>query len=207
MIPGSQRHLPAERRIHYPAMVMRRLLLSLLPVLIQVSTVSALQGPSRGITTVSPDGREFVNVFNAASDRTRLVTVFSPTCGHCLRGAADIQNILSKESGARIKVLVLWAPILGRDSRRAAQQATAYLRDPRAEHFWDLWNFGRQNYAKQLEYPRSDAAWDIFVLYKPHLAWQRSGPEPTVWFQDRGMDIGLKYTADLLHEHVKKWIR
>ncbi len=186
---------------------MRRLLLSLFLVPIQVSGVVALQGPSRGITTVSPDGREFVNVFNAASDRTRLVTVFSPTCGHCLRGAADIQNILSKESGARIKVLVLWAPILGRDSRRAAQQATAYLQDPRAEHFWDLWNFGRQNYAKQLEYPSSDAAWDIFVLYKPHLAWQRSGPKPTVWFQDRGMDIGLEYTAELLHEHVKKWIR
>ena len=207
MIPASLRHLPSGRRIHYPALVMRRLLLSLLLVLIQVGAVVALQGPSRGITSVSPDGREFVNVFNAASDRTRLVTIFSPTCGHCLRGAADIQNILSKESGARIKVLILWAPILGMDSKRAAQQAAAYLRDPRAEHFWDLWNFGRQHYNKQLQYPEDASAWNIFILYKSHLAWRQGGPEPTVWMQGHKLDIGLKYTAELLHEHVKKWIR
>ena len=121
--------------------------------------------------------------------------------------AADIQNILRKEAGARIKVLVLWAPILGSDSRRAAQQATAYLRDPRAEHFWDLWNFGRQHYTQRFQYPANSTAWDIFVLYKPHLAWQKGSPEPTVWLQDRGMEIGLKYAAELLHEHVKTWTR
>ena len=207
MIPGFHGHLPAERRIHYPALVMRRLLLSLFLVLIQAGAAVALQGPSRGITTISPDGREFVNVFNAASDRTRLVTVFSPTCGHCLRGAADIQNILSKEPTARIKVLILWAPILGRDSRRAALQAAAYLRDPRAEHFWDLWNFGRQHYNKKLQYPDDKSAWNIYILYKPHLAWHRSGPEPTVWMQGHHLDFGLEYTADLLHEHVKKLVR
>lgn len=207
MIPAKCRHLPPGRRIHYPALVMRRLLLSLLLVPIVVSAVFALQGPSRGITPVSPAGREFVNVFNAASDRTRLVTVFSPTCGHCLRGAADIQSILSKEPGARIKVLVLWAPILGRDSRRAALQAAAYLQDPRAEHFWDLWNFGRQHYNKQLQYPDDASAWNIFILYKPHLGWHGDGPEPTVWMQGHHLDFGLEYTAELLHEHVKKWIR
>ena len=207
MNPEPFRNLPRGRRIHYPAMAMRRLLLSLLLVPVLVSTLVALQGPSPGLTSVSPDGREFVNVFNAASDRTRLVTVFSPTCGHCLRGAADIQNMLSKESGARIKVLILWAPILGRDSRRAAQQAAAYLRDPRAEHFWDLWNFGRQHYNKKLQYPEEASAWNIFILYKPHLAWHRSGPEPTVWMQGHHLDFGLEYTADSLHEHVKKLIR
>ena len=207
MIPGSHRHLPRGQRIHYPALVMRRLLLSLLLVSIQVGAVVALQGPSRGITPVSPDGREFVNVFNAASDRTRLVTVFSPTCGHCLRGAADIQNILSKEPGARIKVLILWAPILGMDSKRAALQAAAYLRDPRAEHFWDLWNFGRQHYNKRLNYPDDASAWNIYILYKPHIAWHGSGPEPTVWMQGHHLDFGLEYTADLLHEHIKKLIR
>lgn len=207
MTSASRRHLPPGRRIHYPALVMRRLLPSLFLVLIQVSALAALQGPSPGITSVSPDGREFVNVFNAASDRTRLVTVFSPTCGHCLRGAADIQNILSKESSARIKALILWAPILGMDSKRAAQQAAAYLRDPRAEHFWDLWNFGRQHYNKKLQYPDDHSAWNIFILYKPHLAWHGDGPEPTVWMQGHHLDFGLEYTADLLHEHVKKWIR
>ena len=186
---------------------MRSVLLTLLMAPIHVPSGVALQGPSLGVTSVSPDGREFIGVFNAASDKTRLVTVFSPTCGRCLKGAVDIQNILRKEAAARIKVLVLWAPILGSDSRGAAQQATAYLRNPRAEHFRDPWNFGRQHYTQRFQYPKDSTAGDIFVLYKPHLAWHKSGPEPTVWLQDRGMDAGLKYTSGLLHEHVKTWTR
>lgn len=186
---------------------MRNVLLALLMAPIHVFTGVGLQGPSPGVTSVSPDGREFIGVFNAASDRTRLVTVFSPTCGRCLKGAADIQNILRKEDGARIKVMVLWAPILRSDSRGAAQQATAYLRDPRAEHFWDVWNFGWQHYTERFRYPKDSTAWDIFVLYRPHLAWHKSSPEPTVWLQDRGPYVGLKYTAELLHEHIKTWTR
>lgn len=186
---------------------MSGLIISLLLSLSSFKSGVELQGPVRELTVVSPGGKEFVNAFNAASDRTRLVTVFSPTCGHCLRGAADIQSILRKEDTARIKVLVLWSPIRGPDSRRSAEQATVYLRDPRAEHFWDLWNFGRQHYTKRFQYPEDSTAWDIFVLYKPHLSWHKGGPNPTAWMQGRGLDIGLKYTADLLHQHVKKWIR
>ncbi len=38
-----------------------------------------MQGPSRGVTQVSYDGKEFIAAFNAAADRTRLVLIFSPT--------------------------------------------------------------------------------------------------------------------------------
>ena len=71
---------------------------------------------------------------------------------------------------ARVKVLVLWAPIQEADNRFAAQKATAYLNDLRVDHFWDLWNFGMNHYTKKLNYPEGKTAWDIFVLYKPHHA-------------------------------------
>ena len=38
-----------------------------------------MQGPSRGVTQVAYDGKEFIAAFNAAADRTRLVLIFSPT--------------------------------------------------------------------------------------------------------------------------------
>ena len=38
-----------------------------------------MQGPTRSITQVSYDGKEFIGAFNAAADRTRLVLIFSPT--------------------------------------------------------------------------------------------------------------------------------
>ena len=185
---------------------MKRLLLVLLLVFVLSGTGIALQGPTLTITSVSTDGKEFIGAFNAASDRIRLVTVFSPTCGHCIRGASDIAKMLKQEKKAKIKVLILWAPILSRDSKLAAERATAYLQDSRSEHFWDLWNFGRQHYTRQLDYPEDETAWDIFVLYKPHLSWKQNSPEPTVWLQDHGLDFGLKYSAELLHQHVKMWI-
>ena len=36
-------------------------------------------GAAQPLTAVSFDGKEFISAFNAASDRTRLVLVFSPT--------------------------------------------------------------------------------------------------------------------------------
>ncbi len=38
-----------------------------------------MQGPSRGLTQVSYNGKEFKSAFNVATDRTRLVLIFSPT--------------------------------------------------------------------------------------------------------------------------------
>lgn len=36
-------------------------------------------GEQQPVQSLSFDGREFTNAFNAAADRPRLVTVFSPT--------------------------------------------------------------------------------------------------------------------------------
>ena len=159
--------------------------------------------------SVSYGGREFLNAFNAASDRTRLVLVFSPTCSHCLQGASEVAQILGQFPNARIKVLVLWSPLLGRDSSFAAQDATVYLTDPRAQHFWDLWTFGVSHYTQKFEYPEDRLAWDIFVLYESGIDWRSSGaaPDPSFWMQHHNLDIGPKYTQALLKSELEKLLR
>ena len=170
--------------------------------------VQALKG-HRVLHSVSYGGREFLNAFNAASDRTRLVLVFSPTCSHCLQGASEVAQILSQFPNERIKVLVLWSPLLGRDSSFAAQDATAYLTDPRAQHFWDLWTFGVNHYTQKFKYPEDRQAWDIFVLYGSGPDWRSSGaaPEPSFWMQNHHLDIGPKYTQALLKSELEKLLR
>lgn len=108
---------------------------------------------------------------------------------------------------AKLKVLVLWSPIRAQDNKSSATRASAYLADPRVEHFWDLWSFGVKTYTKQLKYPQGEVAWDIFLLYKERLKWEKGPPEPTVWLQNRQLSHGTKYSQDLLAEELGRLLR
>jgi hypothetical protein len=89
----------------------------------------------------------------------------------------------------------------------AATRATSYMADRRTEHFWDLWSFALNAYTKLLDYPGTETAWDVFLVYKPHLRWKDKPPEPTSWLQAHGLDIGLEYTPGLLEQELGKWIK
>ena len=46
---------------------------------LEVAYQDVFPGEQQYVSTLSFDGKEFVNAFNATADRTRLVLVFSPT--------------------------------------------------------------------------------------------------------------------------------
>ena len=176
--------------------------LSLVLLLLQGAGLQG--GKTQPITPLSFDGREFKNAFNATSDRPRLVMVFSPTCPHCLKGASEAREVLERMPEAKLKVLTLWSPILRRDSKGAAERATAYLSDPRTEHFWDLWTFGVRTYTQQFQYPQNKKAWDIFILYDADLTWGEKPPETAILMQHRDVEIGTKYNQKLLEKELAR---
>ena len=102
---------------------------------------------------------------------------------------------------------MLWSPILQNDSRTAAENASAFLPDTRARHYWDLWSFASRAYTQQFQFPKNRVAWEIFVVYKPGIVWKGKPPEPTLWLQALDLDIGTKYTPRLLEIELEKWIR
>lgn len=91
------------------------------------------------------------------------------------------------------------------DTHFAASQATRYIPDPRAEHFWDLWKFGSRTYANQFGIPENQA-WDLFVFYKPYIEWKDAPPEPTFWMQARGLKVGEAYSEQALEDALKPWL-
>lgn len=180
-------------------MVMRIILLAFLAFSMQSSSDIEIQ-------TLSFDAKAFKEAFNAASDRPRLVGIFSPTCGHCLKACSELQEILKEKPDARLKVFLLWAPFMHkRDNLSLAQRATGYLPDSRVEHFWDLWKYASKAYETQLQIPENQA-WDMFVFYKPHLVWQEAAPEPTFWLQNRGLDVGVPYSQEDLQTGLEEWM-
>jgi hypothetical protein len=101
----------------------------------------------------------------------------------------------------------MWGPIREADSRSAAEIASGYLPDPRAQHFWDLWSYTVKLYTLQLAFPQNTIAWDIFVIYKPQLFWGAAPPEPTAWLQNLGLQHGTKYSPQLMETELEKWMR
>jgi len=91
------------------------------------------------------------------------------------------------------------------DNRRMAENATRYLPDQRAQHFWDLWRYGSRVYAQQLKCPPEEA-WDLMVLYKPHLVWRVYAPLPSLVMRARRISAGVPYDKEVLAEEIEKWI-
>ncbi len=158
------------------------------------------------VTPLSFDAEVFREAFNQAADRPRLVVVVSPTCGHCLQLASDVQDVLSRQPQSRLKVFVLWEPYMSGDTRASAQRAASFLADSRVVHYWDLWRYGARVYSAQLGIPAMEA-WDMLVFYKPHLVWKESPPEPTFWMQNRGLQIGTPYAKDAFEKEILQWAR
>jgi hypothetical protein len=101
--------------------------------------------------------------------------------------------------------LVIWAPYLKRDTQKTAQNAARYLPDQRSIHFWDPWRFTSKAYAKEFRIPEEEA-WDMHVLYKPHLQWQETVPPATEWFQKRKYKVGTPYSKAALESALREWI-
>ncbi len=104
---------------------------------------------------------------------------------------------------AKIKVMVLWTPLLPDDNQAAAKRATAHLSDSRVRHFWDLWAFANKHYAKEFNLPVQEA-WDLVAVYKRYLSWGGDLPEPTFWMQRRGLKTGTPFDKAQLEERLRE---
>jgi hypothetical protein len=77
----------------------------------------------------------------------------------------------------RLRVYVVWGPMLGEEKAEDAKQATAYLPDPRVTHFWTPGH----GLAEAMEGPLGIAgsrAWDTYQVFTPDAQWGEVPPTP-----------------------------
>ena len=89
--------------------------------------------------------------------------------------------MLEKVSDPRLRVYVVWLPILGFDGKKAAAAATGLIPDSRAAHFWDREQGIGKVYAKVLGLPPEELAWDVYLLFPAGARWQAEPPLPAYW--------------------------
>lgn len=97
-----------------------------------------------------------------------------------------ILDVLKDE---KIKVYVVWTPVLLEDNRPSAVQAIGHVSDQRAVHFWDADKSLGRGLGKIVTLPRErKLAWDVYFAFDPKATWGDGPPKPATWMHQLGSD-------------------
>lgn len=141
--------------------------------------------PSVPYTVLDDQASQLRADFNNKVGSVRLLFVVDPICPGCLRGLADMNRDLLRETAdPRLQTFVVHEPVLGaarsrpsggKDVPRAAQ----LLQSSNVRHYWNpSGEFGRllsqavglRNGEKQVY------AWDVWLIYGPEAKWVGAAP-------------------------------
>jgi len=94
-------------------------------------------------------------------------------------------------------------PILASDGQFAVRQATKYIPDQRATHYWDGNAELVKGFAPILGVKK---AWDVYLLYDQNAEWRDIPPKP-VYFQDQlGISDESQLDADKMTDEIKRML-
>lgn len=126
--------------------------------------------------------------FNREVARTRVIISLSPSCPYCLKGASEIERILTKHQDHPLVVFTVWQPILPTDWGKPGTGALRRLSDARVRQFWDA----DHRVARALEQSSQGRElqpsccfhkgiwWDLMAVFPPGAEWSETLPEPVL---------------------------
>ncbi len=123
--------------------------------------------------------------FNRDKGNIRLVTLLSPSCGYCVKGYRYVRKILEEVSDPRLRVYVVWEPMLSGDSRALAEKMSQKTQDARVVHqSWDEAQLSGKAWQELMGL--GGVAWDVYFLYGPEAEWGESGPAMPDYWEHQG---------------------
>jgi hypothetical protein len=87
----------------------------------------------------------------------------------------------------RLRVYVVWGPMLGEENEGDAKEATVHLPDSRVTHFWTPAHAVAEAMAGPVGLA-GGRAWDTYQLFAPDARWGETPPVP-VYFMHVGKPL------------------
>jgi hypothetical protein len=114
----------------------------------------------------------------------------------------------------RLRLFVVWEPILPKDSVDALDDASDMVKDEwRALQFWDPNAESGKRIKRLFDLKIINPAWDTYLLYPPGVKWEQNDtPKPAYWmhqltFMPGGADErrygGLRLDTKRLREEIE----
>ena len=92
---------------------------------------------------------------------------------------------------ADISGLIVWIPILAKDTFDAAIPSVKALDDDRLHHFYDNTKTAGKAIADSVGWS-GNVAWDIYLFYSPINIWAVAPPKPEFWMHQLKDDWATK---------------
>ncbi len=124
-------------------------------------------------------------IFNQDTGHVRMVALLSPSCGYCIKGYRYMRKILDEVQDERLKMYVVWEPMLSGDSKQLAERMSRKAKDPRMVYqAWDNERVTGKTWQASMDLP--GVAWDVYFLYGPDTEWGEDGPSQPDYWQHQG---------------------
>ncbi len=141
-------------------------------------------------------------IFNHDKGYVRMVALLSPSCGYCIKGYRYMRKILDEVQDERLRMYVVWEPMLSADTKKLAAKMSRRAKDPRM--VYQAWDEGRITGQKwtsimhesDARWQASGPAWDVYFLYDAGAVWSPDAPTPPPYWQHQGAgprDLVLNY--------------
>lgn len=106
-------------------------------------------------------------------------------------------------SDERLRVYVVWGPMLDKEKEEDARDATIHVADPRVIHFWTA----SHQLAEAIDGPlgiEGSRAWDTFLLFGPEARWDEAFPTPaSVMHVGKPLSPERRLNAETLAQEVR----
>jgi len=131
--------------------------------------------------------------FNQEQGSVRLVALLSASCGYCIKGYRYMRHLLEEIPDPRLKMLVVWEPMLSGDTRELSLKMAKKAQDPRL--VYQSWDSERvTGFAFTEVMSKNDSkwraggspAWDVYFVYEGDVTWSADAPKPPSYWQHQG---------------------
>lgn len=119
----------------------------------------------------------------------------------CLQGASAFQKLLDEQREGKIRVFVIWEPILPTDLAAPSTMTLRRISDPRASQYWD-----KEHLVSKSIGEKDGVIWDYVAVYEQGKLWDKAPPEPMYSKAPviHALDETKKTILKLLHENTKQ---
>jgi len=115
------------------------------------------------------------------------------------------RHVLDEIDDLRLRVYVVWGPMLEKETESEAREATTFLHDARATHFWTPVHTLAEMLAAPVGLPAGERAWDTYLLFAPGLRWDDAPPTPSYTMHvGKPLPANLRLNGDELRRQTER---
>jgi hypothetical protein len=118
-----------------------------------------------------------------------------------------MQAILMETPDPGIRAYFVWGPFLDTDSEKTAREITERVWSPNSVYFWTPDKKLAMEAGWVLQLAAGRPAWDVYLLFKRGIMWEKTFPIPTYWQQQLDVLQGDKYDPQQMRVKIHESLR